>query len=246
MLSTIKENQSNFLEIKLGDSQYPPKLLQSLGKKAPKSIFFLGNLELLNKAGVGFCGSRKASEKGLDTARDCAQQVSAAGFNVISGYAQGVDLETHFAALSSGGTTIMVLAEGIEHFRIKKLLAEFWDWNRVLVISQFRPETIWRGYQAMERNKTISALSHAMVLIEAREKSGTESAGIDTLKMGIPLFVAIYQESGEHLVGNKNLLTKGAKALAKSKTKQKANLLPLFDVIEKQPNFHGKSQLALL
>lgn len=63
-----------------------------------------------------------------------------------------------------------VLPEGINHFRIKKILAGFWDWNRVLVISQFEPEDSWQTFRAMTRNQLIIALSHAMVVIEASEK----------------------------------------------------------------------------
>lgn len=95
------------------DGGYPRAVSERLDKGAPPLLVVLGNTKLLEKPSVGFCGSRKASEKGIATARDCAEQMARHGINVVSGYASGVDLATHRAALLAGGTTTLVLAEGI-------------------------------------------------------------------------------------------------------------------------------------
>lgn len=135
---------------------YPPGM--SRGGKAPV-LSTLGNLALLDVPGLGFCGSRKASEKGIDVATDCAEQAVKAGFVVISGNAAGVDLAAHHTALAQGGATILVLAEGINSFRIRRELKPVWDWDRVLVISQFPAAAVWQAYRAMERNDVIIALA---------------------------------------------------------------------------------------
>ncbi|WP_435525353.1 DNA-processing protein DprA [Chryseobacterium indoltheticum] len=78
-----------------------------------------------------------------------------------------MDLKTHYTSLKNDGSTIIVLPEGLENFKIKKILKDVWDWERVLVISEYLPNAIWSVSRAMERNSTIVALSNLMVLIEA-------------------------------------------------------------------------------
>ena len=151
-------------------------------------LWVLGNTELLKKDGISFCGSRKASEKGLETARHCAIGAVNNGVGTISGNALGVDLNVHGAKLENGGWSIFVLAEGINNFRIKRALADVWDWERCLVISQYDPDTRWQVWRAMERNKLIIALGIAMIVVEAGETRGTREAARQTIKAGKPLF----------------------------------------------------------
>lgn len=202
---------------------YPAAVAAALGDKAP-TLHVMGNLALLDAPGIGFCGSRKASDKGLETAIDCAEQAAQAGLTVVSGNAAGVDFAAHHAALKADGTTILVLPEGIDHFRIRKDLREVWDWDRVLVVSQFEPAAVWRTDRAMQRNGIIIALSRAMIVIEAGPTGGTLNAGLSTLAAGKPLFVAIYEQMEAQAPGNARLLDKGAFRLARSRATGRANL----------------------
>jgi len=209
------------------DPAYPRCMKLRLGDKAPPLLFTRGNTDVLDAPSVGFCGSRKASAKGLAVAKDCASQVAARGANVVSGYAAGVDLEVHEAALSSGCTTTVVLAEGILRFRLKRAIAAHWDWHRVCVVSEFLPNVPWTVHNAMQRNETIAALSRAMVLIEARRSGGSFAAGEATLRLGIPLFAAVYEGMPEGAEGNRQLMVRGASRLFKSRRSGRANLAPL-------------------
>ena len=209
------------------DEAYPPGLLSGLGNSAPPLLFYLGNFSLLSKPGVGFCGSRDASEKGIEVARDCAQQLAENDVVVISGNARGVDQTAHYAALEAGGSTILVIPEGLLGFRVKKALEPVWDWNRVLVLSQFLPGAKWTVSNAMQRNKTIVGLSHVMILIEARETGGSIDAGWSALKMGRSLYAPVYEGMPEAAVGNRILLEEGAKPLKKSRSTRRANLSSL-------------------
>ncbi len=199
-----------------------------MGNKAPKHLDVVGNTDLLNMAGLGFCGSRKSSPKGLETAQDCADQ-AANNVAVVSGNAAGVDFEAHYNCLKAGGKTILVLPEGINHFRIIKTLQSVWDWERVLVVSQFEPNEPWKAFRAMTRNQLIIALSRAMIVIEAGEKGGTLNAGKETLKSGLPLYVAQYQDMSVDARGNQMLLDMGALKLAKSRSTNRANLAKVFE-----------------
>ena len=209
------------VRIEPGQPGYPPAM--SLGRKAPV-LSARGNLDLLGKPGLGFCGSRKASDKGIAVTADCAEQAVKAGFTVISGAAAGVDVAAHRTALACGGSTILVLAEGIDHFRVRKELRADWDWDRVLVVSQFVPNAVWQAYRAMERNKLIIALSRAMIVIEAGATGGTLDAGLQTLAVGKPLFVADYENLDVVAPGNADLLGRGAARLRRNRDSGRANL----------------------
>ncbi len=205
------------------DASYPRAVREALGAKAP-ALHVMGNTALLNLSGIGFCGSRHASEKGLKVAADCAEQVAQAGLIVISGNASGVDRTAHHAALAAGGTTILVLPEGICHFRIRRDLADVWNWERALVLSQFNPNEKWQAWRAMARNEVIIALSGSMVVIEAGATGGTLDAGLRTLASGKPLFVAMYEQMDERAPGNAKLLQSGGIGLAKSRATGRANV----------------------
>lgn len=210
------------------DPDYPVAAKAAFVPKSAPVIYCAGNVTLLRKLGVGICGSRKSSDKGLEAVKDCADQIAKSGALVISGNAAGIDVAAHRAALESGGDTILVLPEGIHHFRVRKELRDVWDWNRVLVVSQFDPEDSWTVFRAMDRNRLIIGLSDAMIVVEAGESGGTVSAGLSTLKAGKPLYVAVYEDMPERAPGNEKLLQLGGKKVFKSKASGRAKMTDLF------------------
>jgi DNA processing protein len=210
--------------LELGSSDYPARLAALLGAKAPARLYLMGNSELMQRHSISFCGARNASEKGIEAAMLCARTAIRERFVITSGNARGVDRATHREALAEGGCTILVLPEGLDHFRIAPELRDVWDWDRVLVISQFEPKAIWRTYHAMDRNKVIMALSCAMIVVEAGEKGGTRAAGEEALKLHIPLFAVDYGFDETVAPGNRHLIARGAKPLKKSKDTGQPNL----------------------
>lgn len=234
-----KLSESGVVLLEKGTAQYPDRMVQLLGQKAPPVLFVLGNLDLLASSSVGFCGSRNASKKGLATAADCAEQLAQSGTNVVSGYAAGVDLQAHTAALAAGGTTTVVLAEGILHFAIRESLQDLWDWKRVVVISEFAADASWAVGHAMQRNWTICALSQVVILIEARAAGGSAEAGKACLRLGLPLFASEFEGSPESASGNRELLRSGAKPLLKNKATGRANLKKVHELL------HRPSQVAV-
>jgi DNA protecting protein DprA len=227
--------KKNVQAVSILDPAYPDALKQILGENAPVLLLCIGNLELLRKTSVGFCGSREATEKGMATARDSADLLARQGINIVSGFAAGVDMNAHRAALTAGGTTTVVLAEGILRFRIKKEIHEDWDEHRTLVVSEFGPNLPWSVSHAMQRNRTICGLSRALILIEARSTGGSIQAGRDCLKLGLPLFAAVYEGMPEAATGNQELLQQGARRLMKSRSTNRPNIQPILDVIRSAP-----------
>lgn len=246
------ESLPNLRTIAPKDPDYPLSVNTIFAPKQPPTLSFAGNLSILGRPGVGVCGSRKSSEKGIETVRDCAEQIAKGGVPVISGNAAGIDVAAHRAALEAGGNTILVLPEGISHFRVRRDLRDVWDWDRVLVVSQFEPNAPWSVFRAMDRNRLIIALSGAMIVVEAGGSGGTVSAGLSTLKAGKPLYVAVYENMPENAPGNEKLLQLGGKRVFKGRSSGRAKMSALFSDISSpsaaspDPPVEEDRQLALI
>lgn len=190
----------------LGSDEYPPSLSEI--RSAPPTLFYMGPPELLNAPGIGMCGSRNATEEGLNAAAACGKVAAHQGLAVISGYARGVDMATHISALAAGGTTVIVLPEGITRFRVKRgAFADVWDPAHALVVSQFAPTRPWSAGAAMTRNTVIIGLSLALVVVEAGEKGGTLAAGTTALDLNRRVITLEFARTPP---GNSVLLGRGA------------------------------------
>lgn len=210
------------------DRSYPVNLKSLLKLNTPPVLSMIGNINLLSNRTVGFSGSRKVSEKGIAITKDCVEQLSQEkNMSIVSGYAQGVDKEAHYTALASGGSTIIVLPNGISSFYVRQELKDVWDWDRVLVISEYLPKDKWSVSRAMNRNNTIIGLSDIMVVVEAGLTGGSLDAGLRTLEDSKPLYVPLYSDYPESALGNKVLLERGAKCIRRSRQNNRANVMAL-------------------
>ena len=197
-----------------------------------KDLLTRGNADLLQTVSVGIVGSRKASIKGVGAAQDGAGQLARLGITVVSGYANGIDLASHKAALDAGGATILVLAEGIDRFRVKRDIEAVWDWERALVVSEFLPNAPWSVKQAMLRNGTICDLSRAVIVAEAQRISGTMDTVRQCLKMNLPLFVVTYENMEDLAGGNALAIEMGGRPLYKGRISQRAKIDPICDLLQ--------------
>ena len=191
----------------IGQEGYPV-ILESL-RQAPRVLFYRGDRQLLGMRSMGICGSREATSQGLSAAQACGEEIAECDLVVVSGYARGVDTAAHSAALDTGGRTVMVLAEGIRRFKIKRWLAsKVYDPHQVAVVSQFAPSQAWSVGAAMTRNSVIIGLSLGLVVIEARETGGTLAAGLRALDEKRPVLALEFRKDMPQ--GNKILLDQGA------------------------------------
>lgn len=222
--SDNKKWEVNYISIL--DKDYPTSLKSFRQINSPTILSTIGNKKLLGNSKVGYSGSRKISRKGISIIQDSVSQLSQLNKNItiVSGYAKGADTVAVSEALKSGGTTIIVLAEGINSFHIHKELKDIWDWNRVLVISEYHPDDIWTVSRAMNRNKTIIGLSDVMIVVEAGERGGSFDAGIVSLNGHKPIFVPQYREYPESAKGNSWLIEMGAKPIRRKRSTMMANV----------------------
>ena len=139
----------------------------------PPVLWYRGSLDCLKQPAVAIVGSRAASSVALETARRLAADIALRGITVVSGLARGVDSAAHRGALETG-RTIAVLGSGVdhvyppEHAGLASRIAE-----NGLVVSEYPPGTLPLPYHFPMRNRLISGLSRAVVVIEASDKSGS-------------------------------------------------------------------------
>lgn len=218
--------------LKHGAEDYPKRLDIVLGSNSPSTLYAWGNLDLLNKPAVGFCGSRNVTDKGIEITVDTAKQITDQGWVVVSGHARGVDTAAHRTALEGGGSTIIVAAEGILTFKLRLELKKIAKPEQILIISEFEPNSKWTIGRAMMRNKTIIALSDAMMLVEARSEGGTFEAGKTALKLKMPLYVVNFESPGTSAAGNQYFLKRGAIPLGKNPDTGRANIANLRSAVQ--------------
>jgi DNA processing protein len=225
------------------DVRYPFKLKALQKEKCPAILFVQGNLEILNKKSVGFCGSRKVSQKGIDITSNCAKQLAQNNVVVVSGYAAGTDLAAHKGALQYSGETVFVLAEGLLRSRFKKGIKELLTGSNHVFVSQFVPEVTWKSFNAMKRNGIIIGLSDAMILVESGKKGGTFAAGEETLSVRHPLFVIDFAQPEVSAEANPYFISRGGIPIrGKSGI---PNLGKVFDLINKRDFTTEPEQLSL-
>ena len=141
---------------------------------APLGIFYLGKLPQPDIPSVAMIGARKYSDYGRCMAEYFADRLARAGITIISGMAMGIDGISQRAALKAGGRSYGVLGCGVDVAyppSNEGLYRELIEKGGVL--SEFAPGTEPRPVLFPQRNRIISALSDAVLVVEAREKSGT-------------------------------------------------------------------------
>lgn len=153
------------------DSRYP----QRLGEihDPPGALWRRGGLGLDGQT-VAIVGSRAATPAGLVVARQLSRDLAERGYTIVSGLAAGIDGAAHQAALDAGGSTLAVLGCGVDvaypsrHRALAEAIAE-----AGALVSEFPPGTPPRSWHFPLRNRIISGLSRAVIVVEASERSGS-------------------------------------------------------------------------
>lgn len=174
-------------------------------------LYAIGNVDLINRPCAGLCGSRDASASALEWAYEFGREAANQGIVVVSGYARGVDRQAHKGALETGGATIAVLPEGIQHFRLSRELRTSANLEtNFLALSMFEPSAPWKVWRAMDRNKLIVGLSAGLFVIEARERGGTINAAYECIRQQRRLWAVAYTDDAAGREGNRKLLAGSA------------------------------------
>jgi predicted Rossmann fold nucleotide-binding protein DprA/Smf involved in DNA uptake len=230
-----------------GDSAYPTRYEGYLQHAAPPVLYGVGEQALLQHGGVAVAGSRDASEEDLSFAERVGSACARQGIPVISGAAKGVDSAAMMAALNHGGSAVGVLAEGLGRAAVAGQYHDAIMDSHLTLISAYEPESPWRTFAAMERNKLIYALADTAIVVAASDgQGGTWAGAVEALKRGqIPVFV---KASGELAGGNRNLLQTGAREFPEAAwndllllSQSAAVVQPLFEQRIAQPDIPAPS-----
>jgi DNA processing protein len=193
-----------------------PPLLRAI-HDPPPGIFVRGTaqLDLLGRPAVAVVGARACSAYGRHCARMLARELAAAGLVVVSGLARGVDGEAHRGALEGVGTTIAVLGCGIDrdypaaHAELAARIVA----SGGLVVAEYAPGVEPAPWRFPARNRIIAGLSHATVVVEARERSGALITADFALEEGREVFVVPGEITSALSAGSNALLRLGATPL---------------------------------
>ena len=156
----------------LADSAYPQALLDI--PDPPTLLYVRGRIDLLNRPSLAMVGSRHPTPQGLDNAHQFAVAVAKAGLVIVSGLALGIDAAAHQGALACGGDSIAVIGTGNDRIypaRNRELAIALAE--RGCVISEFPLGTPVAAANFPRRNRLISGLARAVLVVEATVDSGS-------------------------------------------------------------------------
>lgn len=180
--------------------------------KVPQYIFFTGQLPTDRIPSVAIVGTRKPTAYGKEVGHKLAYDLAKKGVAIISGLALGIDSIAHKATIEAGGKTIAVLANSVNQIypRTNQDLANKITESGGAILSEYEPPTDARDYQFLARNRIVSGLSDAVIVIEAAARSGTLATVSHALEQGKEVFVVPGNITSPLSAGCNALLKQGA------------------------------------
>jgi len=213
----IEYMQKNNIDIiNINVESYPQQLKKIYD--APISLYIKGNKDILNNKALAIVGCREASEYGKKAAKYFAYNLTQNKFNIVSGLAKGVDSYAHVGSLcvenkESCGKTIAVVGNGLdtiypsENIKLAEKIIE----SGGAIISEYPLGTKPDKINFPARNRIISGISSGIIVVEAKEKSGTLITVDFALEQGRDVFVVPGNINSINSVGTNDLIKQGAK-----------------------------------
>lgn len=232
----MKKNNIDIINI--NDENYPV-LLKNI-YDPPVSLYIKGNKRILNNKSIAIIGCRDASEYGKKAAKYFSYNLSREGINIVSGLAKGIDSYAHIASVClyhendkfdkkhninmkgnsiKYGKTVAVIGNGLDIIYPKdnKYLYEEILKTGGAIISEFPLGTKPEKLNFPSRNRIVSGISNGIIVIEAKEKSGTLITVDFALEQGRDIYVVPGNINSINSVGTNNLIKQGAKLITNYK-----------------------------
>lgn len=194
-----------------GDGDFP-ELLASI-PDPPDLLFYKGLMRHEEPRAIAVVGSRRETRYGREQAFGIARDLARAGVTVVSGLARGIDTAAHRGALEGHGRTVAVLGSGIKNVypEENRPLAEQIIREGGALVSEFHPTAEPLAFRFPFRNRLVSGLCQGVLLIEAREKSGTLITVGHALAQGREVFALPGQVDAPCSAAPHRLLREGAR-----------------------------------
>jgi len=203
LAAEIESLEHNGIQVLTWEEEgYPESLLQV--RNAPYLLYVAGELRPQDATAVAVVGSRQASARSIEAAESIARELAKRGVTVVSGLAEGIDTAAHLGALAAeGGRTIAVLGSGLAaiHPRENIPLAEQIS-QRGAVVTEYAPRVPVRGAQLMARDRILSGLSKAVILVEAGVPSGSLDTSEKARKQGRLVFAVPGSPAADALISS--------------------------------------------
>ena len=193
----------------LWDKGYPPLLKKIYD--APILLYVRGAVASLENDSVAVVGTRKPTPYGTKIATELAQGLASSGLTVVSGLASGIDTHAHKGALSVKGGTVAVLGSGIDIIypsANRKMTGQIEESGAI--ISEFPLGAKPHAPNFPKRNRIISGLSHATVVVEAGNRSGAILTALDAVDQDRDVFAVPGRLTDPKSLGCLRLIRNGA------------------------------------
>ncbi len=200
-MKTIYQNQK----------EYPEKLSKIYAP--PAKLYVLGDETILNKPSIAIIGCRNASQYGKRVAFKFAYELAKKGIIIVSGLARGIDIYSHLGAVKANGKTIAVLGSGFNHIypsEHKKYCVDIIEKGGA-IITEYENNTKPIPTNFPARNRIISGLSNGVLVVEAKQKSGTLITVDYALDQGKNVFIIPGNITSNNSYGTNELIKQGAK-----------------------------------
>ncbi len=223
LLRLCQEN--HILVIPYNDRKYPQKLKNM--ENPPVVLYAMGDIpDFDHRLSVAVVGQREITDRGSRAAFSLSARLALAGALVISGGAVGGDFYSHNGAMAVGEPTVNVTGGGLlsGYLKSNKLLRKDIVLGGGLLLSEFAPDYVPKNKNSFHlRNRVIAALSEAVVVIEAKGKSGTLITAHQAMGQGKEVFAYVGDSEAPEYEGCRSLIDDGAEEL-----KAPEDLLSLF------------------
>lgn len=199
--------------INIKDKEYP-QILKNI-YDPPISFYIKGNKEILNNNSIAIVGCREATEYGKKAAKYFAYNLSKKGINIVSGLAKGIDSYSHIGTFQNEGKTIAVIGNGLDMIYPSE---NVWIAKKIIetggaIISEYPLGTKPEKMNFPARNRIISGISKGIIVVEAKEKSGTLITVDFALEQGRDVYVVPGNIKSVNSIGTNELIKQGAKMI---------------------------------
>ena len=202
----------NNIDIVFIDDDDYPRILKEI-YDAPVSMYVRGNKDILNNFNLAIIGCRDATEYGKKVAQQLSFNLSKNNINIVSGLARGIDSMAHLGTIYAKSKTIAVLGNGLDIVYPKEnfYLAEKIIENGGAIITEYPIGTKPDKMNFVARNRIISGLSRGVIIVEAKQKSGTLLTVDFALEQGRDIFVVPGNIDSINSFGTNELIKQGGK-----------------------------------
>jgi DNA processing protein len=199
----------------LDDPAYPSALREIADP--PPVLYVRGEITPADDWAIAVVGTRRATTYGRQVTEKIVTDVVRAGVTVVSGLAHGIDTHAHRAALAAGGRTIAVLGSGVDRIypTVNKALADQIAESGA-VISEYPLGTPPDGQHFPRRNRIVSGLSRAILVVEADYKSGAMITATQAAEQGRDVFAVPGSIFSPMSAGPHQLIREGAKVVTEA------------------------------